>query len=139
MIYIEQRAFDMLSEAKSNTVFKIFLYIALNQPEEGVHGFIIDKKQLQFDLNLKKSVFFRDLHWLKKNLLIQELKFVDQSDFMVNPYIVMNNGDRDARIKEWARRQRMDIEREVRLRKERRLKQFRDAKKANSQPEMQNK
>ena len=131
MIYFEKRALDMLCEAKSNTVFKIFLYIALNQPEEGVHGFIIDKKQLQFDLNLKKSVFFRDLHWLKKNLLIQELKFINHSDFMVNPYIVMNNGDRDARLAEWARRQSLDIERERRLRKARRLKQLRDAKKSN--------
>ncbi|MBQ7196635.1 MAG: hypothetical protein IJS40_04425 [Synergistaceae bacterium] len=139
MIYIEPRAFDMLSDAKSNTVFKIFLYIALKQPAEGVQGFTINKKELQADLNLKKSVFFRDLHWLKKNLLIQELKFIDHSDFMVNPYIVMNNGDRDARIKEWARRQSLDIERERRLRKARRLKQLRDAKKANSQPEMQDK
>jgi len=131
MIYIEPRAFDMLSDAKSNTVFKIFLYIALKQPAEGVQGFAINKKELQADLNLKKSVFFRDLHWLKKNLLIQELKFIDHSDFMVNPYIVMNNGDREERIAEWARRQSLDIERERRLRKARRLKQLRDAKKSN--------
>lgn len=139
MFSFEKRALDMLCEAKSNTVFKIFLYIALNQPDEGLRGFKINKKQLQVDLNLKKTVFFRDLHWLKNNLLIQEIKFIDYSDFMVNPYIVMNNCDREERIAEWARRQRMDIEREQRLRRERRLKKFRDAKKANSQPKMQDK
>ena len=130
MIYIEPRAFDMLSDAKSNTVFKIFLYIALKQPAEGVQGFTINKKELQADLNLKKSVFFRDLHWLKKNLLIQELKFIDHSDFMVNPYIVMNNGDRDARIAEWARRVKLD---NAKIRKNRERRRREQLKKQNQQ------
>ena len=42
----------------------------------------------------------------------------------------MNDGDRDERIKEWNRRCNLDSAREVRLRKERRL---REAKKANKQ------
>ena len=37
-------------------------------------------------------------------MVVNELKLVETSDFMVNPYIVMNNGDRDARIAEWSRR-----------------------------------
>ena len=48
---------------------------------------------------------------------------------MVNPYIIMNNGDRDARIAEWARRFRLSYQREQRLRKERRLRELRKQKK----------
>ena len=49
---------------------------------------------------------------------------------MVNPFIVMNNGDREERIAEWNRRCNLDSARELRLRKERRS---REAKKANQQ------
>ena len=83
-------------------------------------------------MNLKKSVVFRDLKWLKDNLLIQELKLVEDFDFMVNPYLVMNNSNRDERIAEWARRQHLDSAREQRLRKEKRLRELRNAKKSNN-------
>ena len=49
---------------------------------------------------------------------------------MVNPYIVMNNGDRDERINEWNRRCNLDSAREVRLRKEKRRRELRKAKKS---------
>ncbi len=129
MLHIENRLWNILNDAPRPSIFKTFLYLALNQPDEGVRGFIIDKIQLAGVLNLSQPTLFRDLKWLKNNLLVHELKLLENSDFMVNPYLVMNNGDRDARIAEWSRRQRLDVERELRLRKERRLRAFRNAKK----------
>lgn len=129
MLHIENRLWNILIDAPRPSIFKTFLYIALNQPDDGIHGFVIDKIQLAINLNLSQPTLFRDLKWLKDNLLIQELKLLESADFMVNPYLVMNNSERDARIAEWSRRQRLDVVREQRLRKERRLRQFRKAKK----------
>lgn len=129
MLYIENRLWNILNDAPRPSIFKTFLYIALNQPDEGIRGFIIDKIQLAGVLNLSQPTLFRDLKFLRDNLLIHELKLLESVDFMVNPYLVMNNADRDARISEWSCRQRLDVVREQRLRKERRLRQFRKAKK----------
>ena len=71
---------------------------------DGIFGYRIDKTQLQVDLNPGRATFFTALRWLRENLVVNELKLALDSDFMVNPYIVMNNGDRDARIAEWSRR-----------------------------------
>lgn len=129
MLHIENRLWNILNDAPRPSIFKTFLYLALNQPDEGIRGFVIDKIQLAGVLNLSQPTLFRDLKFLRDNLLIHELKLLESVDFMVNPYLVMNNGDRNARISEWSRRQRLDVVREQRLRKERRLRQFRKAKK----------
>ena len=129
LIHIENRVWKLLLDAPRPSIFKTFLYIALNQPDEGIRGFIIEKPTLAFNLDMSQPTIFRDLKFLKDNLLIHELKLVENSDFMANPYLVMNNGDRDARIAEWARRQRLDSAREQRLRKERHLRAFRKSKK----------
>lgn len=129
MLNIENRLWNILNDAPRPSIFKTFLYIALNQPDDGIRGFIIEKSTLAFNLRLSQPTLFRDLKWLKDNLLVHELKLIENTDFMVNPYLVMNNADRDARISEWSRRQRLDVVREQRLRKERRLRQFRKAKK----------
>jgi len=113
MIYIEKRVWNLLKDAPTASTLKIFLYLAINQPDDGICGFRITKEQLALDLNLKKSTIFAALHWLEKNILVQEIKQVADFDFMVNPYLVMNNGDRDARIAEWRRRQRIDTLKEV--------------------------
>ena len=107
MIFDEIRTLRTIEEAPNDFTIKIFLYLAMKQPNEGTRGYEIDKTQLQYDLKLGKSTFFNALHWLKENLVVNELKLAFESDFMVNPYIVMNNGDRDARIAEWARRIRL--------------------------------
>lgn len=132
MLHIENRLWNILNDAPRPSIFKTFLYLALNQPDEGIRGFVIDKIQLAGVLNLSQPTLFRDLKFLRDNLLIHELKVLESVDFMVNPYLVMNNGDRNARIAEWSRRQRLDVERELRLRKDRRLRAFRNAKKSNT-------
>ena len=108
MFFDEIRTLRTINNAPNDFTIKIFLYLAINQPNDGISGYKIEKSQLQFDLKLGKSTFFNSLHWLRENLVVNELKLISESDFMVNPYIVMNNGDRDARIKEWARRVRLD-------------------------------
>ena len=62
-------------------------------------------------------------------MLIQELKLDDDFDFMANPYFIMNNADRQERIKEWNRRCDIFIQRKNRLRKQKRLRELRNAKK----------
>ena len=86
--------------------------------------------QLAYDLKLGRTVFFESLHGLKDNLVIHELKYIDHSDFMVNPYIVMNNSDHNERIKEWSRRLRLEDDK---IKKHRELKRRRELKKANQQ------
>jgi len=104
MTFDDIRTLRTINNAPNDFTIKIFFYLAMKQPQDGICGYKIEKSQLQYDLKLGKSTFFNSLRWLKENLVVNELKLVLESDFMVNPYIVMNNGDRDARIKEWARR-----------------------------------
>ena len=128
MFFDYERTMRLFNNAPNSHIIKIFFYIVIHQPKEGICGFKINKLQLQFNLKLSRTVLFDSLHWLKDNLFIQELKISEESDFMVNPYIVMNDGDRNERIKEWNRRCNLDSAREVRLYKERRR---REAKNAN--------
>lgn len=121
MFFDEIRTLRTIEEAPNDFTIKIFLYLAMKQPNEGIRGYVIEKSQLQFDLKLGKSTFFNSLHWLKENTVVNELKMVPYSDFMVNPYIVMNNGDRDARIAEWNRRVHLDDDK-IRKNRERRRK-----------------
>jgi len=123
MISIEKRIWNLLKDAPTASTVKIFLYIALNQPDEGIFGYRSTKEQLAIDLNLKRAMIFRSLHWLEENLLIQEIKQAEDFDFMANPYFVMNNSDRSERIAEWSRRCRIDSLKEVekRRRKQKKL------------------
>ena len=130
MIFDEIRTLRTIEEAPNDFTIKIFLYLAVKQPIDGIRGYKIDKTQLQFDLKLKKSTFFNSLRWLKENTVINELKLVGSSDFMVNPYIVMNNGDRDARIAEWNRRVHLE---DAKIRKNRERRRREAIKKQNQQ------
>lgn len=132
MIHIDNRVWNLLNDAPRPSIFKTFLYIALNQPDDGSRGFQIEKPTLAFNLGMSQPTIFRDLKWLKDNLLIHELKLLEVFDFMANPYHVMNNSDRDARIAEWNRRCNLDSAREVRLRRDRRIRAFRKAKKSDT-------
>lgn len=129
MIQIDKSVFKLLNDAPYSSTLKMFFYIALNQPEEGIRGFRTTKIQLAYDLNLKRRSIFESLKWLKENLLVQELKMADDSDFMANPRFVMNNSDYQERFAEWNRRCNLDSAREIRLRRERRIRKLRSEKK----------
>ena len=126
MISIDNSVWKLLSDAPSAVIVKTFFWIATNQPEEGIHGFRTTKIQLAIDLNLKQAMIFRSIKWLKDNLLIQELKMAADFDFMTNPRFVMNNSDFTERNNEWNRRCHLDIDREIRLKRQKLL---RNAKK----------
>ena len=130
MISIDKSVLKLLNDAPNPSVYKIFLFIALNQPDEGIYGFRFTKDDLIAHLNSSKTSIFRDLKWLKDNLLVQELKLAEDFDFMANPRFVMNNSDYNERFAEWNRRCNLDSAREVRLRKERRLRKLRNDKKS---------
>ena len=119
MIFDDRRTLRTINDAPNPEILKFFFYLAFHQPQDGIRGYTIEKSQLAFDLQLSRTKFFNALHWLKENLVVNELKLALESDFMVNPYIVMNNGDRDARIAEWSRRVRLDDDR-IRKNRERR-------------------
>ena len=125
MFFDEIRTLRTVNDAPNEFAIKIFLYLAIKQPNDGIRGYIIDKKQLQFDLKLTRTVFFDSLRWLKENLVVNELKMVGYSDFMVNPYIVMNNGDRDARIAEWSRRIKLQDDKDKKNRERKRKSELR--------------
>ena len=131
MISIDKSVLKLLNDAPNPSVYKIFLFIALNQPDDGIYGFRFTKDDLIAHLNSSKTAIFRDLKWLKDNLLVQELKLAEDFDFMANPRFVMNNSDYQERFAEWNRRCNLDSAREVRLRKERRLRKLRNDKKTN--------
>ena len=129
MIFDDRRTLRTIEDAPNPNILKIFFYLAFHQPNEGIRGYVIEKSQLQFDLKLGKSTFFNSLHWLKENTVVNELKMVPYSDFMVNPYIVMNNGDRDARIAEWNRRVHLE---DAKIRKNRERRRREQLRKQNS-------
>ncbi|MBE8949018.1 MAG: hypothetical protein SR3Q1_00235 [Quinella sp. 3Q1] len=129
MVFDEIRTLRTINEAPNDFTIKIFFYLAINQPQDGIRGYKIEKSQLQYDLKLGKSTFFNSLRWLKKNLVVNELKLVLESDFMVNPYIVMNNGDRDARIDEWRRRINLEDDKIKKNRERRRREQLKQQNK----------
>ena len=119
MIFDDRRTLRTINDAPEPEILKIFFYLAFHQPQDGIRGYVIDKTQLNYDLNLSRTKFFNALRWLKDNLVVNELKLDLDSDFMVNPYIVMNNGDRDARIAEWNRRMNLEDDK-IRKNRERR-------------------
>ena len=129
MVSIDKNVFKILNDAPYSSIFKIFFYIALNQPDEGIHGYRTTKIQLAIDLNLKMPTIFQYLKWLEDNLLVQELKMAEDFDFMANPVFVMNNSNFEERKSEWNRRCNLDSARELRLRKDRKIRQRRLAKK----------
>ena len=129
MIQIDKSVFNLINNAPTALNIKIFFYIALNQPDEGIRGLRTTKIQLADDLNLNIRSIFNALKWLEDNLLIQELKMAEDFDFMANPRFVMNNSDYNERFAEWNRRCNIDSAREVRLRRDRRIRQLRSEKK----------
>ena len=108
MIFNDEKLIQAIKDAPNASIIRIFYYIAHNQPKDGIFGYRTTKEQLGIDLNLGQAYIFRSLKYLKDNLLIQELKMVDHSDFMANPYFVTNNIDNQDRIKEFTRRVRAE-------------------------------
>ena len=128
MISVDKNVWNILKDTSSSSTVKIFFYIATNQPDDGLFGFRCTKIQLAVDLNLKQAIVFRSIKWLKDNLLIQELKLAEDFDFMANPRYIMNNSDYNERFAEWNRRCNLDSSRELRLRKQRRIRELRKSK-----------
>ena len=128
MIFDDRRTLRTINDAPDDHIIKIFFYLAFHQPDDGTRGYVIDKTQLQFDLKLGRTNFLVALRWLKENTVVNELKLLEASDFMVNPYIVMNNSNRDERIAEWNRRVYLE---DAKIRKNRERKRREQLKKQN--------
>ena len=128
MIFDDRRTLRTINDAPDDHIIKIFFYLAFHQPNDGTRGYVIDKTQLQLDLKLGRTNFLVALRWLKENTVVNELKLLEASDFMVNPYIVMNNSNRDERIAEWNRRVYLE---DAKIRKNRERKRREQLKKQN--------
>ena len=128
MIFDDRRTLRTIEDAPDDHIIKIFFYLAFHQPQDGIRGYQIDKTQLQFDLKLGRTNFLVALRWLKENTIVNELKLLEASDFMVNPYIVMNNSNREERIAEWNRRVHLE---DAKIRKNRERRRREQLKKQN--------
>lgn len=128
MIFDDRRTLRTINDAPDDHIIKIFFYLAFHQPQDGIRGYVIDRTQLQYDLKLGRTNFLVALRWLKENTVVNELKLLEASDFMVNPYIVMNNSNRDERIAEWNRRVYLE---DAKIRKNRERKRREQLKKQN--------
>lgn len=120
MIFDDRRTLRTIEDAPDDHIIKIFFYLAFHQPQDGIRGYQIDKTQLQYDLKLGRTNFLVALRWLKENLVVNELKLVGYSDFMINPCIVMNNCDQKERFDEWNRRCNLDNQKILRNRERKR-------------------
>ena len=129
MFLDKERLLRRVKSSPNGSELKIFLFIVLNQPSDGIKGYRTTKEQLAEDLNLKLTTIFKSLRWLKEELMIDELKLDQTVDFMVNPFMFMNDGDFKDRVKEWSRRVILSDAREKRLRNERRIRALRKQKK----------
>ena len=125
MIFDDERTLRTINDAPNSHIVKIFFYLAFHQPQDGIRGFQIEKSHLAYDLKFGRTVFFEALRWLNDNVVIHELKLAQESDFMVNPYIVMNNSNRDERIAEWNRRVHLEDAKIKKNRERRRREQLR--------------
>ncbi len=127
MIFNDEKIIKLLKDAPNGSELKVFFYIAANQPQDGIYGFRTTKFQLAGDLNLKRTAIFNAIKWLKYENLIQELKW------LMTPILwlifVMNNCDFETRKAEWARRCRRDMQRELRLREQKRRRNLKNPKK----------
>ena len=127
MISIDKSVWKLIKLAPTGSTFKVFTFIVINQPDDGLFGFQTTKEQLAIELKLSQTSIFRDLRWLKSEMLIQEVKQFDTIDLMVNPRFVMNNSDFKARQEEWNRRCKLDIQRELRLKKQKHRRELKNA------------
>ena len=125
MIFDDRRTLRTIEDAPDDHIIKIFFYLAFHQPQDGIRGYSIEKSALAYELKLGRATFFNCLRWLKENLVVNELKLAFDSDFMVNPYIVMNNSNRDERIAEWNRRVHLEDAKIRKNRERRRREQLR--------------
>ena len=128
MIFDDRRTLRTINDAPDDHIIKIFFYLAFHQPNDGIRGYVIEKSALAYELKLGRATFFNCLRWLNENTIVNELKMVGYSDFMVNPYIVMNNSNRDERIAEWNRRVHLE---DAKIRKNRERKRRQQLKKQN--------
>ena len=128
MFFDDRRTLRTINDAPNPNCIKFFFYLAFHQPNDGIRGYLIEKSALAYELKLGKSTFFNALHWLKENTVVNELKLVGYSDFMVNPYIMMNNSNRDERIAEWNRRVHLE---DAKIRKNRERRRREQLKKQN--------
>ncbi|MBR0262080.1 MAG: hypothetical protein IJQ85_09855 [Selenomonadaceae bacterium] len=80
MIFDEIRTLRIIKDAPNAHIVKIFFWLAFHQPQDGIHGYKIQKSQIAGDLNLGRTVLFESLHWLKDNLIINELSRLKLDD-----------------------------------------------------------
>lgn len=109
VISYTEKMCDFLSEVRTGSVVRVFLYIAHHQNYgvDGVFGYRCTHKYLQKVLGLDKSTLWDALTFLKDRFLVHVGKFDGATEFMVNPAYVTMGSDKRARVKEWNERWRM--------------------------------
>lgn len=101
VMFYQQKGLELIAQAPSPAVLKIFMYLAMGQTYEG--GMKTTKADIQRKMGLSKPTVLHAFKWLKDNFIIHEWKVDGVTDFMVSPVYVCI-GKFDERMKLWNQR-----------------------------------
>lgn len=101
IMFYQQAGLQLIADAPSPAVLKIFMYLALGQTYEG--GMKTTKADVQRKLGLSKATTINAFKWLKEHLIVHEWRVNGCTEFMVSPVYVCV-GKFDERIKMWNER-----------------------------------
>lgn len=100
MVY-QQRGMELIANAPTPAVLKVFMYLAMGQTFEG--GMKTTKAHVQEELGLSKPTVINAFNWLKDNFIVHEWRVDGCAEFMINPQYVCV-GKFDERMKIWKQR-----------------------------------
>lgn len=101
VMFYQQKGMELITQAPSPAVLKIFMYLSMGQTYEG--GMKVTKAELQRKLGLSKPTVINAFNWLKDNFIVHEWRVDGCSEFMINPQYVCI-GKFDERMKVWVNR-----------------------------------
>lgn len=105
VISYTDKMLELLTDLKTPSALKIFLYIAHKQGYGNpVYGFRCSKKHLSETLCIERSTVWDSLKLLREKFLVLETVVDGQSEFMVNPSYITIGSDKKSRLREWSRR-----------------------------------
>ena len=105
VISYTDKMLELLTDLKTPSALKIFLYIAHKQGYGNpVFGFRCSKKHLSETLGIERSTVWDSLKLLREKFLVLESTIDGQTEFMVNPSYITIGSDKKSRLREWSRR-----------------------------------
>lgn len=105
VISYTDKMLELLTDLKTPSALKIFLYIAHKQGYGNpIFGYRCTKKHLSETLSIERSTVWDSLKLLREKFLVLESTIDGQTEFMVNPSYITIGSDKKSRLREWSRR-----------------------------------